>query len=93
MAATFTVGGGNTTVTFDWTKPTAIAQATIEGAAHYLTPDDAIFAGLTNQQKLNKVYTESRRHILNMAQTYHAAVQVAATKVTAAEEALTNLDL
>lgn len=80
MAGAFTTGGGNTTVKFEWTKPTATMQAVIGSAAHYLVPDDITFAGLTNQQKLDIVDANVKQHILNMAKTYD--IQTAAKSAT-----------
>lgn len=91
MAGTFTVGGGNTTVKFEWTKPTATMQAVIGSAAHYLTPDDATFAALTNQQKLDKVDAAVRSHILNMAHTYD--VDAATKTANIAAEATTTANV
>lgn len=89
MAGTFTAGGGNTTVKFEWTRLTATMQAVIGSAAHYLVSDDAIFAGLTNQQKLDIVDANVKQHIINMAKTYDIQV---ATK-TAADSAVATAEI
>lgn len=88
MAATFMTGGGNTTVKFEWTNPTATIQAVIGSAAHYLVPDDVTFAGLTNQQKLDIVDANVKQHIINMAKTYdiQAATKTAADLAVATVE-------
>lgn len=93
MAATFTVGGGNATVTFSWTKPTAIAQATINSAAHYFVHDDAAFDVLTSQQKLDILYADARTRIISLAHTYDVATATEAARVAAEATATANIDL
>ena len=93
MAGTFTSGGGNTTVKFEWTKPTATMTAVIGSAAHHLQPNDAIFNGLTNQQKLDLVDANVRQHIINMAKTYDIQTPTKATQDSAVAAAEVNVIL
>lgn len=92
MAGTFVTGGGNTTVSFSYTKPTAQAVAVITSAAHYLYRV-ADFGSLTNQQKLDIVDTWVRKQIIAMAKTYDIQAAKDASEAAAIITADANIDL
>lgn len=89
MAGTFVVNGANTTVAFSYIKPTAVMQAIINSAAHYLITDKTIFDGMTNQQKLDVVDDYVRKQVMAIARTsdINAAVITAQTTATATANA------
>jgi hypothetical protein len=80
MTGSFTVSGGNTTVTFEYTALTAKVQDVVGDASHLLwdrgygdhgTEESPIlFADLTNQQKLNIVDLHVKNVMLDLANTF-----------------------
>ena len=92
MAGTFVTGGGNTTVSFSYTKPTAQAVAVITSAAHYLY-NGINFDSLTNQQKLDIVDTWIRKQGIAMAKTYDIQAAKDAAEAAAIITADANIDL
>jgi hypothetical protein len=103
MAGTFTVAGGNTTITFTQTAPTAKMQAIIAAAAHWLfdggmgnhgTVDAPIlFASLTNQDKLDIVDTYIKRIVVDAARAYSVTLAQKTAGDTAIADATANLTL
>ena len=76
--ATFNIDGTDTTVSFDYTAPTAKIQEVIGACAEYLWQEEtdeegnAIrpFAEATNAEKLAVVDTHVKRVLLDMANTH-----------------------
>jgi hypothetical protein len=99
MAGTFTVAGGNTTITFTQTTTTAKMQNIIAAAAHQfydgglvLVPGVA-FVSLTNQQKLDIVDAYIKRIIVDAARAYSVKAADQAAIDAANADAAVNLNL
>lgn len=99
MSATFTVSGGNTTITFTYTGPSAKAQAVALGAARNLflqtlpPHTQAEWDALTNQQKLDILDTFVKAQLVNMAKGDLIESAVKAARAQAQTDAETNLNL
>lgn len=96
MAASFTSGGGTTTVNFTYTTTTVKMQATIFGAAEYIwnmvqgKPD---FSSLTTQQKLDVVDAYIKSDIIEKSQHQYIEAAGKTAQAQAQTEAATNYGL
>jgi len=97
MTATFLVDGTNTTVQFEYTKPTTTIQSIVGDAAEYLfnkgfgdhgtDESPIIFDDLTNQEKLNLLDAHVRNVIVDLANTYKSIqAQIVAREAEASNE-------
>lgn len=82
MAGTFSVNGGNTTVTFAYTQPTTTIQTIVNSAVQQLV-SPAVYAGMTNQQKLDALDLYVKERIKILAKANDIAVADAAAAATA----------
>lgn len=102
MAGSFTVNGGNTTITFTQTAPTAKMLAIITAAAHGLWnkgignhgTDAApiVFESLTNQQKLDIVDVFYKKITIELASAFMVTTSINSATVAATDDANTNLN-
>jgi len=96
MSGTFEVNGSDTTVRFEYTKPTTMVQAIIGDAAEYLfdhgkgdhgdEENPIVFADLTNQDKLDLVAANVPLVIINMAMTHKSQRDQKIARDLAAQE-------
>ena len=94
MTATYkTVTGGKVSVAFTYVAPTQVVVDTATAAAQYLYTlsgaDQAEFATLTDQQKLDIIDAHLLTVIQNLARTQHSLAAQKAAIATADAEAAT----
>lgn len=103
MAATIQINGGNTTVTFTYTKPSVKLNPVLLNAAEYLwehgygdhgtEEEELLFSNLTVQQKLNLIDQHIRIVVLNAAKTHYSVSEQDAARDAAEIYAQENMDL
>lgn len=92
--ASFSVNPPNTTVTFTYTEATTKIQDTIFDAALYIASNKGLdISGYTNQQKLDLVDIEIKRHVVSLAKAQHRDSSIATAEVTAQTESSTKYGL
>lgn len=89
---TTTTGGGNTTVTIQYTATNTKVSNTLTDMAHELWsrgPKETTFESLTNSERLELIDAYILAHIRNLAKQYRRESSTAAAEATAETESTT----